>query len=288
VIAGDVIGALRRKTLTKRNFFLESSYNVSSLLKLCIVFLLFWGLNYDRQGIAAQLQLESTQYSTDELKGLTHELLDHANKTRKKMGKDFLYPSNKSIYEQAARAYDDVAVTYPFLEYKYHSVKSSLYGKLLAYMGYTGYYNPFTGEAQVNGVTPAFYLPFVACHEIAHQIGYGDESEASFVGYLAARASGDSDVQYSAYLDMFTYANGELFVRDSVTARANYNALDTLIKVDLKEAREFNKKYKNPLGPAIRSLYGVYLKANHQPHGIDTYDDVTGWLIAYRKKYGKI
>ncbi|MBN9295801.1 MAG: DUF3810 domain-containing protein [Filimonas sp.] len=288
VICFDVIRALIRKTLTKRNFFLESSYNIKHLLRLYIIFNLFWGLNYDREGIAAQLQLAPGHYSTEELQSITQDLLHKANDARKKMGKNFQYPANKEMFEQAADAYDNVSSAYPFLNYRRPSVKRSLYSKLLTYMGYTGYYNPFTGEAQVNVIAPKFYLPFVTCHEIAHQVGYGDESEANFVGYLAASASTENSVQYSAYIDLFTYANGELFVRDSAAARVNYKSLDTLVRKDLQEAREFYRQYKNPVEPVIRFFYGAYLKANHQPHGIDTYDEVTGWLIAYKKKYGKI
>jgi hypothetical protein len=35
-------------------------------------------------------------------------------------------------------------------------------------------------------------------------------------------------------------------------------------------------------------LYGNYLKANNQPKGIETYNEVVSWLIAYRKKYGEL
>lgn len=39
-------------------------------------------------------------------------------------------------------------------------------------MGYGGYLNPFTNEAQVNGITPKFRLPTVSGHEVGHQLGY--------------------------------------------------------------------------------------------------------------------
>ncbi len=54
------------------------------------------------------------------------------------------------------------------------------------YLGFTGYYNPFTGEAQVNTTVPQFLLPNIALHEMGHQIGYAKEDEANFSAYLAA------------------------------------------------------------------------------------------------------
>ena len=37
----------------------------------------------------------------------------------------------------------------------------------------------------------------------------------------------------------------------------------------------------------INKIYGNYLKANQQPQGLMSYNEVIAWLIAYSKKYGK-
>ncbi len=52
-------------------------------------------------------------------------------------------------------------------------------------MGFAGYLNPITNEAQVNALIPKNNYPATICHEIAHQVGIASESEANFVGYLA-------------------------------------------------------------------------------------------------------
>ncbi len=67
-----------------------------------------------------------------------------------------------------------------------------MYSYLGNYLGFTGYYNPFTGEAQVNTTVPLFVQPFTTCHEIGHQLGYAKENEANFAGYLAAKSSPDA------------------------------------------------------------------------------------------------
>ena len=86
-------------------------------------------------------------------------------------------------------------------------------------MGFTGYYNPFTGEAQVNTTVPKFLLPYITLHEIGHQLGYAKEDEANFSGYLAAVDSHDTLFQYSTYLDLFVYANREVFYFDSTASK---------------------------------------------------------------------
>ena len=58
-------------------------------------------------------------------------------------------------------------------------------------MGFAGYLNPFSGEAQVNDNTPLLGTAFTTCHEMAHQLGYAPEKEANFIGYLACISNED-------------------------------------------------------------------------------------------------
>jgi hypothetical protein len=73
-----------------------------------------------------------------------------------------------------------------------------------------------------------------------------------------------------------------------MAANENYNHLDTLVKADVKELRDYWEKSKNPVEPVIKVFYDHYLKANQQIKGVKSYNEVIGWLIAYYKKYGKI
>ncbi len=152
-------------------------------------------------------------------------------------------------------------------------------------MGFLGYYNPFTGEAQLNLTIPRFVIPYVTCHEMAHQLGYASESEANFVGYLAAVHSTNPLYQYSAYFDMLQYANSELRRRDNTAAQLNLQRLSNHVRGDMQQVIEFDKKTENILEPIIAKFYDFYLKANQQEKGVRSYNEVVGWLIAYYKKY---
>jgi hypothetical protein len=83
------------------------------------------------------------------------------------------------------------------------------------------------------------------------------------------------------------YAVRELYVRDSTLAKSFRAKVNPGVRQDLRELQQFNRRYANPLNPVIWKLYGGYLRANRQPHGIVTYSEVTAWLIAYGKKYGR-
>ena len=254
-----------------------------------IVFNIFWGINYNRKGIAWQLGLPEQKYTAEELRQMNCLLLDKVNGSKRSLQKKGeSYPDNKELFSMVTNAYSVLAREYPFLAYRPASVKPSMWGWFGNYAGFTGYYNPFTGEAQVNTTIPKFLQPFTTCHEVAHQIGYAKEMEANFVGYLAASASKDTLLHYSVYLDLFTYANRNLLMNDSLSARVYAMELDPAVKADIIEWRKFNRSHQGKLEPLVRWAYGKYLQSNQQPNGISSYDEVTGFLIAYYKKFGRI
>lgn len=257
------------------------------LLWVYVLFNVLWGLNYNRLGIAEQLRLEVKPYTTAELDSLTGYLLGELKvlDSPGRVGRADL-ARMPVLRGGAVRAYDSLAADEPRFAYRSRSVKASLFSYPGAYMGFGGYYNPFTGEAQVNTMDPLFGQPYTTCHEMGHQLGYAKENEANFIGFLAAKSSPDPAVAYSAYLDLYLYSIRELFVRDSVLAKSFRGKLPPGIREDLLELRRFNLRYENPLEPLIWKVYGHYLRANRQPNGIVTYTEVTAWLIADARKNG--
>ena len=280
---------LRRRNKQRLNYKKTILHFFIALSVIYIYFNLFWGLNYNRPGIAYQLNLDTSIHKEDDLKKVTGLLLKKVNETKRAQAISRVTTSNYThLFIQAQVAYQTCALTFPFLQYNTLSVKKSMYGRMGNFLGFLGYYNPFTGEAQVNLTQPKFLIPFVTCHEMAHQLGYASESEANFVGYLAAIHSPDTAFHYSAYFDLFNYANRELFFSDSIGAKNNYKQLDTLVKRDEEELRKYWQKSDNLIEPIISIFYDRYLKANQQKKGVKSYNEVVGWLIAYYNKYGKI
>ena len=285
-----LITKLRNKNFEKENVVKTIQKGFFIVCAVYIYFNLSWGLNYNRPGIAYQLQLSSSKHSKQDLKLLTDTLIKKVNECRAMLGNGKIkYKSYPEIFSEAQSAYrSSTTAGFPFLAYDTRSVKRSIYGKMGNYLGFLGYYNPFTGEAQLNLTMPSFLIPYVTCHEIAHQLGYASESEANFVGYLAAVQSKDTLFHYSTYFDLFNYANSELYLKDSIAAKQNYKRLNPLVQNDVEELREYWKKSDNLVEPIIKGFYDHYLKANQQSDGVKSYNDVTGWLVAYLKKYGKL
>jgi hypothetical protein len=262
---------------------------ITILLLVYILFNGLWGINYNRKGIAYQLGLKMDKYSVEDLKNINGLLIMKVNSAKQSLINGQVdYPSSKHLFGIVQESYNVIDSIYPFLKYDHRSLKTSLWGWLGNYVGFTGYYNPFTGEAQVNTTVPKFLQPFTASHEVAHQLGYAKEMEANFVGYLAASASRDTLFQYSVYLDLFLYSNRNLRQVDTTSAKYYSQQLLPAIKDDIQEWRDFNRRHKNPVEPVIRWMYGKYLESNQQPQGVWSYDEVTSFLIAYYKKFGKI
>lgn len=265
---------------------------LSILISVMIVYLIFnlcWGINYNRKGISWQLGLRLEKQNKADLEAINIVLLEKVNASKEKL-KLYQAPrlTENEIFLLTDSAYKNVAVKYSFLQYNPSSIKSSMWSSVLNYTGFTGYYNPFTGEAQVNTSIPVFLQPFIACHEVAHQLGYAKEMEANFVGFLAGRASKNPRFLYSVYLDIFLYANRDLWLLDSTAAKHYRNQLSEPIKSDLKEWQQFNKQHESFLQPALGWMYDSFLKQNNQPEGLLSYDRVTAFVSAYYKKYGEL
>lgn len=278
-----------KRQATLRGTASSAGKGLRILLVVYIIFNLFWGINYNRLGIAHQLQLKMEKYKPEDLQRINSLLVEKVNASKMALvNQNFQYPSKRQLFSKVQDAYKEAEKIYPFLQYHPVSLKPSLWSWFGNYMGFTGYYDPFTGEAQVNTLVPKFLQPFTTCHEVAHQLGYAKEMEANFVGYLSATASKDSLLLYSVYLDLFMYSNRNLFATDSAAAESYRQKLAPAVADDLKEWRKFSKEHKSPIEPIFKWIYGKYLEGNQQPQGVLSYDEVTGFIIAYYKKYGKI
>lgn len=278
--------ALRRKA-GKAHWWLGLQGFVFWCLWIYVAFNGLWGLNYNRQGVAGQMQLVMKPYSNEELKTVVRVIIQKLQATDTAgLRVRERFTKKSALFGEACQSYQSAEQQQPFLHYRMASVKPSLFSYLGDYLGFTGYYNPFSGEAQVNTTVPVFVQPFTTCHEIGHQLGYAKENEANFAGYLSAKSSGDSAFLYSVYFDLYLYGMRELYRRDSVSAIAIKKQVPALVKKDFADLRAFYDQYKNPFEPLITAMYGQYLRANQQPSGMRSYNEVVAFLVAYGKKYG--
>jgi len=254
---------------------------------LYALFHLLWGFNYYRLPLHEKLNL-SEHYTQAELYDYTEYLIQKSNSIHRQLDPDstaiIQIPYSKSeIYQMSLEGYDKLAEEYPDLEIEVQSIKTSLYSTGLSYMGYGGYLNPFTNEAQVNGLQINYRYPVVSCHEQAHQIGYSAENEANFIGFLTATYNSDLYFQYSGYLYIMRYALAAVKRNNPEQFEVLKKQLYPGIVKNYIEVDTFWKNYKTKAEPYFKQTFNSFLKANNQKKGIKSYSYVVALLVNYHK-----
>jgi len=259
---------------------------IIAIQSLTLCFYLFWGLNYFRPSAAERLKLTDTDYSTQQLASVAAMLIDSANVTRARLQKADTTQSNKAIYQTAIHAVESLSNSSPDFYTYDPDIKSSLFSTVLNYMGTSGYYNPFTSESQMNGQMPYFLQPFVACHEMSHQMGYGAEDEANFVGFLAGINSKDRLLRYSAYHEAVGEFMLDLMMRDTVLHKQLKKGVSPQVHHDFVVERTYWMAYESKIETVSSLFYDHFLKANNQPQGLMTYNRMIRLVISWYDEKG--
>ncbi len=258
-------------------------FAVASIIYGC--FHLFWGLNYYRLPLHKTLRIKN-DYNTQDLILLTRTLIIRSNEVHRQLvdNDSVLVPYDfrkGELLRTTIHGFDFLSLKYPKLTYNGKSLKRSLYSIPLTYMGFNGYLNPLTNEAQVNTQIIKYKIPTTASHEIGHQLGFAKENEANFIACLATMNHPDPYFRYSGLTFALRYCLNELYIRDKEQADKLAATINPGIKANYKEVREFWLSHTNPFEPIFQYSYNGYLKANNQQDGMKSYSYVVALLVNY-------
>ncbi len=244
---------------------------LNSLMGLEILFFIFfigWGGNYYKEPLSEAWKIKHTEEPTDSLLVRFDKLLVARMNTYAPLYRPALFGV---MTAEAIAYYNRYAVSNSS---KGLHVKPSLFGNMMQYMGVQGYYNPFTGEAQVNANLPKFMLPFVIMHEMAHQYGVGAEDDANLLAYVLSMKSNDNGLRYSASFNIWLYTHSMLRQRDTVAANEIKAMLNPITLGHIDTLRALRRKYRGDFSKYSGRAYDSYLKLNNQKDGIESYDKV--------------
>jgi hypothetical protein len=252
---------------------------------LYFMFHLFWGYNYYRVPLHTTLNL-NPNYSTEQLKSVTHQLVLKTNKLHFAITHDSLLKTTLpyefvELTDISQTGYSQLETLYPHFKHNGQNSKKSLFSIPLSYMGFSGYVNPITLEAQINAQMPLNSMPTTIAHEQAHQLGYAAENEANFIAFLASIHNKNPYFNYAGYKFALRYCLQELSKRDSEAYESTLCAMNPGVLEDYKEAFEFWSAYNNPMEPLFKVFYSHFLKANNQDKGIESYSYVVALLVDY-------
>ena len=247
-------------------------------------YIVTWGLLYYRQPVSTLLEYDTSPTTVEELRALCADLVERTNHTRRKLTDSSVYAvSPAGLLQKAPQAYLDTSL--PFLEYHTPSVKLATGSGLLATLGTSGIYTFWTGEANVNRVNSNVDLPAVALHEMAHQMGFASEDEASYIAWRAGKDYPDPLFQYSACYNVVWRSLRRLWSVDSTYAQTLYSRLDSAVYRDAEIDNARWAPYRNRMQKYVISpFYNLFLKANGREYGIMSYDRVVDLIIYERRK----
>ncbi len=276
----------KRKTwkLQRKNNWLQI---LSFASVFYFLFHLLWALNYCRQPLFEKMQIER-EYTDTDLLAFTQKLIVKTNAIQLQITKnentkiDFPYSQNQ-VFEMNLNGYHNLARQYSFFEYQSLSVKKSLFSLPLTYMGFGGYLNPFSNEAQVNYLGPMYNFPMTTCHEMAHQLGYASESECNFIGFLASIKSDNLYFQYSGYSQALRYCLRNWEIRNPEVLKELLKTVHPGILENYKESENFWKEYETFIETGFKIFYDNFLKINQQKDGLESYSKFVNLMVNYYK-----
>jgi hypothetical protein len=181
--------------------------------------------------------------------------------------------------------YDAVEAQFPFLKMRDVKPKRLILSRLMSASGYTGFYFPLTGEANINTDCPLCLIPATVAHEFAHQRGVAYENEANFVAILACTLSDNDVYKYSGWLLGYIYLSNALFKQDSQLWGEARSLLTENVLADLKDNSDYWAQFEdNTVSKVSDAVYSAYLKSSGQELGLQSYGAVVDMLIAYYAK----
>jgi len=278
---------VRKKEIKHLQRFFLNTITIVGIIYLA--FQLLWGLNYNRLRLNIILDLDTKAPTQEELVSLCENLIVTANNLRRGLNEDeaniMMLPHGKrGALKIAYKGFKEASSNYPNLDCRYGKPKGIMLSKLMCYTGITGFFFPFTGEANVNMEIPDPFFPFVVAHELAHQIGFAREDEANFIAYVACINHPDIYFKYSGTLSALGYSMSALRKAD----RVKYNELlanySEEVARDIKHNNEFWGRYTGPVEKVSNKINDTYLKTQNQKSGVKSYGAMVDLLIADRRK----
>lgn len=284
----QIFRSIRNKD--SKSIYSKIAQSIYFLTGFYVVFKLVWGFNYDKRPIVENYHTE--EIKIEELKNLAEIYFIRSVFLRASVQEDekgvFKSGLNKKeLLTELENSQLKVRNRYPEIKLiatTSPNLKPSLFSTVFSYLGVSGYFIPFTAEAQYNTNQPETKLLFTKMHETAHQWGFGAENEANFVGYLLGKESTSLDLNYvSNYKALRSILNRILLV-DPVYVQVMLIRYSDGMKRDRNHEKEILEKYRGKGDEAFSLMNEAFLRLNNQ-EGLESYGRFVELLVGFNRKY---
>jgi len=248
------------------------------------LFCLLWGVYYYGDDFIARSGLEMHDISAHELELTTLYFADLLNEYADRVPRDennLCRTDRQAVLERSPRIFHAAAQRFPCLVGPDVPAKGMFFSRVMSIIDYTGFFCPFTAEANVNLDFPEALFAATVAHELSHQRGVAKEQEANFVAVLASLESGDPDYCYSACLFAYIHLGNALAGVDSTALSMIDAGLGDEVKADLAENNRYWAAFETPVQAVTNTVYESFLQSYEQTLGLRSYGACVDLLVGY-------
>ncbi len=253
-------------------------------LTVYTAFSLLWGVYYYTDRFYEKSGLSAEKISVDELYAVTElfaEKLIAADAAVERTEDGRVDASRESILDKANAVYASLYGEFPFLAQGDEPIKPVYFSRVMSYLGFTGFYCPFTGESNVNMDSPVAALPTTCVHELSHRRGIAPEQECNFLAILAAAESDDAVFRYSGCLTGYIHLSNALYSVDRERWQTLYSSLPETVTADFRFSNSYWAQFEGPVRETSDAVYDGFLKSYGSELGIRSYGACVDLLVAY-------
>lgn len=245
-------------------------------------FCMLWGVYYYGDDFMTRSALENENISVEQLEAVTRYFAERSNEYAEQVPRDEdgnYIADRAAILARSDEVYENIERELPCLAGPAVRAKGVYFSRLMSYTDFTGFFFPFTAEANVNTDFPPALFASTVAHELAHQRGVAKEQEANFVAVLASLAYGDTEYCYSACLLAYTHLGNALYSADYEAWKSIYLSLSEDVRRDFAANREYWAQFETPVQKVSNTVYEGFLYSYDQDMGLKSYGACVDLLV---------
>lgn len=245
-------------------------------------FCLLWGAYFYTEDFAARAGFSTEKISLEQLRTVTAWFAGLANEYAPQVPRDengVCASDRAEILARSPEVYRRAAEQYPCLNWPEVPAKPVFCSRIMSYLDFTGFFFPFTAEANVNTDYPPSLFASTVAHELAHQRGVAREQEANFAAVLACLEYGDPEYVYSACLLAYTHLGNALYNADRAAWEPVYESLDESILRDFAANQTYWSRFDTAVQTVSNTVYENFLYSYDQELGLKSYGACVDLLV---------
>ena len=247
-------------------------------------FCMLWGVYYYGDDFMTRSGLKNDNISVEQLETVTEYFAALVNEYSSQVPRDAdgnYVADRDAILRRSNEVYANVEETLPCLSGPAVRAKGVYFSRVMSYTDFTGFFFPFTAEANVNTDFPPALFASTVAHELAHQRGVAKEQEANFAAVLASLEYGDAEYCYSACMLAYTHLGNALYSADYDAWKSIYLTLNEDVRRDFAANREYWAQFETPVQKVSNTVYEGFLYSYDQSMGLKSYGACVDLLVNY-------